>query len=172
MRITFLGTSAGRPTKRRNCSAIGLEREGERGWYLFDCAEGTQRQILFSHLTSSRLRGIFITHIHGDHTFGLAGLLTSMKMDGRRESLAIAAPKGVREMVESSIDVSIDNLQFSIEWIEIYGGWRGEFGALKIKALPLMHSVESYAFYIEEAPTVHLDGERLRREGLPFGELY
>ena len=65
MRLTFLGTSGGKPTKNRNCSAIALECKNERGWYLFDCAEGTQRQIIHSHLSALKIKTIFITHTHG-----------------------------------------------------------------------------------------------------------
>ncbi|MET4692992.1 MBL fold metallo-hydrolase [Endozoicomonas lisbonensis] len=71
MRLTFLGTSAGVPTLERNVTALALALDEQREWYLVDCGEGTQHRLMRSRYTLSGLKTIFITHVHGDHMFGL-----------------------------------------------------------------------------------------------------
>ena len=102
MNIVFLGTSAGVPTKTRNVTGIAVREERGNGWYLVDCGEGTQHQILHTSLSINALRAIFITHIHGDHCYGLPGILASAAMNGRKAPLKIMAPSGVREWVEAT----------------------------------------------------------------------
>ena len=172
MKLTFLGTSGGKPTKNRNSSAIALECENERGWYLFDCAEATQHQILKSHLSASKLKAIFITHTHGDHCYGLPGLLTSMMLDGRSEPLAIFAPKELRNMIEAFVDVSLEHLGYEVSWHTLHGGFEVNFEKFRLKALPLIHSIECYAFFIVTHPTIHIDAIALKADGLPPGPLY
>ncbi|MCK4875930.1 MAG: MBL fold metallo-hydrolase, partial [Sulfurimonas sp.] len=93
MKLTFLGTSAGKPTKERNVSALALEFDQDNKWYLFDCGEGTQRQIMHSKLHIGKLDTIFITHMHGDHYYGLLGLLSTKKLDVALNPLTIYGPK-------------------------------------------------------------------------------
>ena len=95
MKIIPLGTSSGKPTLRRNVSATAVVAEGE--WWLFDCGEGTQMQIVRAGLSMHRLAGIFITHLHGDHFNGLAGLLSTMALDKREAPLTLVCPPGVNE---------------------------------------------------------------------------
>jgi len=80
MKLTFLGTSAGKPTKERNVSALALEFDQDNKWYLFDCGEATQHQLLHTRLSIGKLDTIFITHLHGDHYYGLLGLLNSKSL--------------------------------------------------------------------------------------------
>lgn len=83
MEITFLGTSSGVPTRARNVSGVALRLPQRAEAWLFDCGEGTQHQLLRSDLRSSQISRIFITHMHGDHIFGLMGLIASMGLAGR-----------------------------------------------------------------------------------------
>jgi len=94
-----LGTSSGKPTLTRNVSATAVVGEGE--WCLFDCGEGTQMQVARAGLSFQRLAGIFITHLHGDHFNGLAGLLSTMGLDQRERGLTLVGPPGIREYLET-----------------------------------------------------------------------
>ena len=173
MTLTFLGTSAGKPTRERNVSAIGLEFEQESGWYLFDCGEGTQRQIMQSSLSFGRLGTIFITHLHGDHYYGLPGLLATKKLDGALKPLTLYGPKGIRTFLQCALDVSEAHLGYRLDIIEYASGEEYLFDKFALKVLPLVHSKESVAFYIKEHDiTDRLNEEKLRALGLEPSPLY
>jgi ribonuclease Z len=89
LEITFLGTSSGVPTRSRNVSSVALRLPQRSEVWLFDCGEGTQHQFLRSDLRISQIRRIFVTHMHGDHTFGLMGLLASCGLAGNPDQIDI-----------------------------------------------------------------------------------
>ncbi|MBS7609392.1 ribonuclease Z [Candidatus Bathyarchaeota archaeon] len=101
LEIIFLGTSAGVPTTKRSTSSVAVLRKGEL--FLFDCGEGTQRQMMFAGVGFSRETYIFITHLHGDHTLGLPGLIQTMDMVGRAKPLRIFGPPGIRGFIEFTV---------------------------------------------------------------------
>ena len=115
LKLTFFGTSAGVPTKQRNVTALAVESlnpyasniqnttqsKKSRPWVLIDCGEGTQQQLLHTKLSLHQLQAICITHVHGDHCYGLPGLLASAAMSGRREPLIIVAPKAIATLLEA-----------------------------------------------------------------------
>ncbi|WP_366941568.1 MBL fold metallo-hydrolase [uncultured Kushneria sp.] len=101
MQLRFLGTSAGVPTRTRNVSALALIPERQRRWYLIDCGEGIQHQLMHTPLSLARLEAVLITHIHGDHCYGLPGLLASASMAGRRAALTVVGPRAVRDYLEA-----------------------------------------------------------------------
>ncbi|NLM66712.1 MAG: MBL fold metallo-hydrolase, partial [Enterococcus sp.] len=102
MELEFLGTGAGVPAKHRNVSGIALKLLDERNAiWLFDCGEGTQLQILRSNIRPRKIEKIFITHLHGDHIFGLPGLISSRSFQGGDEALEIYGPKGIEEWVRT-----------------------------------------------------------------------
>ncbi len=173
MRLTFLGTGAGKPTRERNVSALGLELDQQNCWYLFDCGEATQHQLQKSPLKLSKLSAIFITHLHGDHIFGLPGLLASKKMDQALRPVTIYGPPGIREFVETAIRISQMHLGFEIRYVEFAPFDQFRFAQFTLTTIPLIHSIESFAFHIRENDISNrLDESRLRTIGLEPSPLY
>ncbi len=173
MTLTFLGTSAGKPTSERNVSALALSLEQENHWYLFDCGEGTQRQIMKSGLSLGRLQTIFITHLHGDHYYGLPGLLATKKLDGVQKPITIYAPKGLQTFLAAAMDLSEAHLGYPLTIVEYAPGERFDFERFTLKVLPLRHSKESVAFHIKENDTTNrLNEAKLRAIGLEPSPLY
>lgn len=173
MDLLFLGTSSGTPTRTRNVSGLALLEDKGRGWYLIDCGEATQHQVLRTSLSLHELRAIFITHVHGDHCYGLPGLLASAAMSGRRELLHIVAPAGIEEWVETTLSLTRTHLPYPLQFhsVESLGQWRSPY--LRVEATELSHRVPSYAYRFTEArPDVRLDVERLDAEGVTRGPLW
>ena len=173
MKLTFLGTSAGKPTKERNVSAFGLSLRQENKWYLFDCGEATQHQIMKSRLSLGKLDSIFITHLHGDHYYGLPGLLSTKMMEKAFNPLTVYGPKGIAKFIDCALDVSFEHLGYNLDIIEYQTEDTFVFDNFTLKVLPLVHSIESYAFYIKENDISNkLNEEKLRAEGLKPSRLY
>jgi len=173
LQLTFLGTSAGKPTKERNVSALALEFEQDTKWYLFDCGEATQHQIIRSRLSIGKLDTIFITHLHGDHYYGLPGLLSSKKLDKAFNPLNIYGPKGIKKFLECVMDVSQEHLGYILKIIEFEAEETFVFDKFSLKILPLVHSIESFAFYIKENDISNkLNEKKLRAIGLEPSPLY
>src|SRR5689334_5050834 len=175
MRVIPLGTSSGKPTLRRNVSALAVAREGE--WLLFDCGEGTQMQIARAKLNPSRLVAIFITHLHGDHFNGLAGLLSTMGLDRRVRELTLVGPPGIREYLDALARLKILYVNYPLDV--------REFGAMKemtrvyeasdyfVAARPLDHRIFTLGYRLEERDRPgRFDLERARALGIPEGPLY
>ena len=136
MKLTFLGTAAGKPTRERNVSALALECEQERQWYLFDCGEGTQHQLLRSRLSFGKLGIIFISHLHGDHYYGLPGLLSTKKLDRSTSPVTLYGPMGIKAFVEACLNISPDHLGYDLKIIEFEGGETFTFERFNVKILP------------------------------------
>jgi len=123
MKLTFLGTGAGSPCKFRNVSSIALQIQ-DGSFILFDCGEGTQHQILKSDVVKiSKISHIFITHLHGDHCFGLPGLLATISMNSIKPSnnfmITIIGPLGIKNMLLTSLSLSSTFLSFSVLILEL-----------------------------------------------------
>lgn len=174
MNLYFLGTGGGVPSKERNVSSIALRMLPERGAiWLFDCGEGTQHQILHTPIKLSKLEKIFITHLHGDHIYGLPGLLASRSFQEDESPVTIYGPKGVRSFVETALSVSGAHLRFPLHIEEISEGRVFEDGHVMVEASKLKHGVPSYGYRIvEHDRSGALDAERLKAEGIPPGPLY
>jgi ribonuclease Z len=152
---------------------MGLSLEQERNWYLFDCGEGTQRQIMLSGLSSGKLGTIFITHLHGDHYYGLPGLLDSRKMDRIDKPLTIYGPRGIASFLACAMDTSKEKLGYELDIKEYEPHDTYRFEHFSLTVLPLHHSIESHAFHIEEYTVSNrLDEAKLRSAGLPPSSLY
>ena len=120
MQLQFLGTGAGMPSKTRNVSAIALnlDQPTAQTW-LFDCGEATQHTILHTPVRPGRIRRIFITHLHGDHIFGLPGLLTSRGMMGCDTPIDLYGPTGIRRFLETALATSASYLSYPLHIHEI-----------------------------------------------------
>ncbi|MCL6576205.1 MULTISPECIES: ribonuclease Z [Kyrpidia] len=153
MELYFLGTGAGAPSKERNVSAVGLRQPRTGRWWLFDCGEGTQHRMAESPFKWNRLEAVFITHLHGDHVFGLPGLLASRSLLGLTSPLAIFGPSGLRGYLESVFQFTDTHLGFALEVEEIGDGWARTFACgWTVRCGKLCHSVESLGFRVEEPP--------------------
>lgn len=174
MDLTFLGTSAGTPTKSRNVTGLALRHGGPRQWYLIDCGEGTQHRLLRSRLSVMQLQAIFITHVHGDHTFGLPGLLTSASMLGRTEPLFVIAPRPVRTFLEAALTNTDSSLSYELKFLDSeVPGFSWEDSAITVTTAALSHRVSCHAFVFREKNLERkLLTERLLADGIDAGPVW
>ncbi|ELO1975761.1 TPA: ribonuclease BN [Escherichia coli] len=175
MELIFLGTSAGVPTRTRNVTAIllNLQNPTQSGLWLFDCGEGTQHQLLHTAFNPGKLDKIFISHLHGDHLFGLPGLLCSRSMSGIIQPLTIYGPQGIREFVETALRISGSWTDYPLEIVEIGAGEILDDGLRKVTAYPLEHPLECYGYRIEEHDKPGaLNAQALKAAGVPPGPLF
>ncbi|MCJ8337931.1 MAG: ribonuclease Z [Pseudomonadales bacterium] len=171
MELIFLGTSAGSPTKRRNVSACALRKFGAKRWYLIDCGEGTQQQILHTKLSLVHLEAIFITHVHGDHCYGLPGLLASAMMSGRTKALSIVAPQAIQRYLQAIFETTELQLSFEINFQCVESLDRlVEFKHFKVQKIALSHRVDSVAYHFSETDIqLRLDVEKLAKDKITTG---
>lgn len=172
--FVFLGTGAGVPSKLRNVTSIVLQLLEERGTaWLFDCGEGTQHQILKTAVKPRKIEKIFITHLHGDHIFGLPGLLSSRSFQGGTEKLTIYGPEGIADFVNISLKVSTTHLQYPLEIIEIKEGLVYEDEQFTVQALPLDHGIYCVGYRIVEKDRPGaLLVDQLKEQGVKPGPLF
>ena len=173
MDLLFLGTSSGTPTRARNVSGLGLLEGNGKGWYLIDCGEATQHQVLRTPLSLSALRAIFITHVHGDHCFGLPGLLASAALQGRQAPLEIIAPQGIEAWLHATLAMSQTHLPYPLVFhaVETLQEWRTS--QMRVRRTALSHRSPSFAYRFEEArPDTTLDIARLEQDAIPRGPLW
>ncbi|HEX8746773.1 MAG TPA: ribonuclease Z [Pyrinomonadaceae bacterium] len=173
MEVTFLGTSAGVPTRQRNVSAVAL-RLPERGEaWLFDCGEGTQQQILRSDLKFSQLARIFITHMHGDHFFGLPGLLATGGMAGHVERMEIYGPPEVETFVRESFRLSEGRFGYALSIHAVKEGLVYEDKDFTVTCKQLKHRIPAFGYRVTERDRPGaFDVEKARALGIPSGPLY
>ncbi|TMV50288.1 ribonuclease Z [Paenibacillus mesophilus] len=174
MELYFLGTGAGMPSKERNVTAVALTLYDERGtMWLFDCGEGTQHQILRSPLKASRLEFIFITHLHGDHVYGLPGLLTSRSNQGGTTPLTLFGPPGLEAMLEPVLRFSQAHLSYELSYREVREGLVFEDDRFEVTCAKLDHRIDSYGYRIvEKDKPGKLDAAKLKEQGIPPGPLF
>lgn len=174
MELQFLGTSSGTPTKLRNVSAIALRSVNAKQWYLIDCGEATQHQLLYTNFSLLTLEAILVTHIHGDHCFGIPGLLGSASMGGREASLKIVAPESVKQFIEQTISITQMHLTFPLEFITIDESCEGvSLSQFDVTVTPLSHRVPSFAFTFSETGILpSIDVEKLKADKIPVGPLW
>lgn len=173
MEITFLGTSSGVPTRFRNVSSVALKLPQRAEYWLFDCGEGTQHQILRSDVKISQLKRIFITHMHGDHVFGLMGLLASCGLAGNGQNIEIYGPAGLEDYLQACAQYSHTHFSFRIQVHRVKPGIIYEDDQFVVRCEPLKHRVTSFGYRVEEKDRPgRFDVERAQQLGIPFGPLY
>ncbi|MFT8316926.1 MAG: ribonuclease Z [Sporolactobacillus sp.] len=175
MEFTFLGTGAGMPAKERNVTSLALsfpEYNGEL--WLFDCGEGTQRQILYSPVRLPKLTVIFITHLHGDHLYGLPGILGSRSFQGAEKELCLIGPPGLKKFVETTLELSKTHLHYPIRFHEIdRSGLVYENEHFKVETLALDHGITCYGYrLIEKNQPGELLVDQLKKLGVEAGPIY
>jgi ribonuclease Z len=174
MEIQFLGTSSGTPTKTRNVAGLALRVPGAGHWYLVDCGEGTQHRILHTSLSLRSLRAVFVTHIHGDHCYGLPGLLASAGLINRTEELLVAGPPSVRAYAQCIIETTSLGSPYPLRFVDVDAGTEIEnLPDVHVRASELSHRVPSFAYTFEEKSVERkLDTGRLKRDRVPAGPLW
>lgn len=170
LRATFIGTSSARPTVSRNTSAIAVRREGDL--FLFDCGEGTQRQMM-RYGVGFTVKEIYITHMHADHYLGAIGLLRTLSLQGREEPLAIFAPPGADQLMATAVGLELEELTYPVEIIGLPPGESVRQGGYSIAAFQVDHpgSASGYVLKEDERPG-RFYPERAKRLGIPEGPLY
>lgn len=162
--VTILGANSAVPTKNRFSSAQLLEFE--KGSYLIDCGEGAQIQLSKFSKKVSRLKAIFISHLHGDHILGLPGLLNSMALSGRDKSITIFSPVGLRKYVECYLEMSHSHVSFPIEYVEfdqiiedvIYADEN-----VKVTRFPLKHRIPTTGYRFDQNQSSYtIDSEKIK----------
>lgn len=174
MELIFLGTGAGVPSKERNVSSIALTllQELNHIW-LFDCGEATQHQILYTNIKPRKINKIFITHLHGDHIFGLPGLLSSRSFQNGEDKLTVYGPTGIKKYIEISLALSSSHLNYPLEIIEFEEGILFEDDQFKVTCKQLDHGIPSYGFRIEEKEKLgELLVDKLKQLGIQPGPIY
>ena len=175
LEIVFLGTGSGAPTRARNVSAIALQLTERGELWLFDCGEGTQHQILRAPQTRlSQLTRVFLTHLHGDHLFGLIGLLASRALaQGGTSPVTLYGPEPLTEYVRVSLKASGMRFGFPVEIRRVQSGVVFEDDEIIVSAAPVRHRIEAYAYSVTEKPRAgRFDVEAARALGVPEGPLF
>lgn len=184
LKLTFLGTSAGVPTKSRNVTALAVEclnpfdnsAKKKRPWLLIDCGEGTQHQLLQTNLSVHQLAAICITHVHGDHCYGLPGLLASAAMSGRTAPLTLIAPKAIAKFLDALSLTTELYFPFAIEFLALEDLLAQDktvdlpfspYHQVTIDINALSHRVASFGFGISQIVTKKmLNKEKLLENGI------
>ena len=170
MEITFLGTSSAVHSQKRNHPSIALKAFGDI--FLFDCGEGTQKQLLFTTVSPMKISKIFITHYHGDHILGLPGLLQSMSLNGRENELAIYGPRGLDKIRDAIYSLGYCAIEYPIEFIEIDDGIVEETEEYIIRAQSVRHNVPALAYSLEEKKKPRFLREKAIELGVPVGPAF
>ena len=168
--VTFLGTGAACPTIERNVASLAIQREGET--LIFDCGEGTQRQMMRYGVGFS-FREIFFTHYHSDHILGITGLVRTMGLLDRTAPLTLYGPRGASRVLGGLLTVGIERSKFPVEIVEIRPGDRLSRHAYDIVVFETEHRADTVGFALAEHDRPGRSNvTRARELGIPEGPLW
>ncbi|MBW9221443.1 ribonuclease Z [Methanothermococcus sp. SCGC AD-155-C09] len=170
MKIVFLGTGAAVPAKNRNPTSIAIKFNGET--FLFDCGEGTQRQMIYTDVSPMKIDNIFITHLHGDHILGIPGLLQSMGFNGRKTPINIYGPPETEEIIRIMLNMGYHSINFQVNVYEIpieKPHCILESESYKIYSYPMEHSIPTLGYVFKEKKKPQLDIKRAIELGINVG---
>ena len=171
MKVTLLGTGGAIPTLRRSLPALALQRDGD--FFLFDCGEGTQVQIVRASLSPGKLFAIFLSHLHGDHVTGLPGLLMTIMHQGREKPLRIFGPPGIREYINLNRKCLGFNPPYGLEIRELTEGKFFSGPGFWMEAVAVDHRLHTLAFSLVEEPRPgRFFPEKAKNLGIPEGPLF
>ena len=178
MNITFLGTSSGIPTLSRNVSSLALKLSQKAEVWLFDCGEGTQHQLMKSNIKSSQIKKIFITHMHGDHIYGLPGLLATLGLSGNSKGIEIYGPSNLKNFTLSALKNSYCKLSypiyfFKVEDVALKNEILFEDNQIKVTCASLQHRLPAYGYRVSEKDKPgRFDIEKAKKLNIPPGPIY
>ena len=173
LRLTFLGTSAAQPTIHRNLSGLAVKADSDL--LLFDCGEGSQRQMI-RYGTGFSVHSVFFTHFHADHYLGIIGFIRTLGMGGRTEPLFLHGPPPAKRLLRQAVHLGVDALPFPLEIVELQHGASVKRGGYTVGAVQVDHRVSALAYVLQEDDRPgRFNLERARalfvREGPDFGRL-
>ncbi len=168
--LTFLGTGAACPSVDRNVSSLAIAREGET--MLFDCGEGTQRQMM-RYGVGFAFREIFFSHYHADHMLGVTGLLRTMGLQDRTAPVTLFGPRGAARVLGAAISLGIERSKFPVEIVEVKPGDRLEREGYVLEAFPTEHRADTIGWALVEHERLgRFDPARAAALGVPEGPLW
>ncbi len=168
--LTFLGTSAARPTVERSVSCITIAREGET--LMFDCGEGTQRQMM-RYGVGFGLSEIFFTHFHADHLLGVVGLVRTLALQGRTDPMRFYGPKDARDILKDALELGVERAGFEVELTELKPGQVLDRGEYDLEVVPVEHGRSAVGYVLREHERLgRFDPDKARALGIPEGPLW
>ena len=172
-KIHILGCGSALPTLKHNASSQLIEMRGK--CFMVDCGEGAQMQFRRSHIHFSKLNAIFISHMHGDHCFGLMGLLSTLGMLGRTSKLRIYAPKEYATLFRQQVEFFMQTMEYEMEMIPVDTEKQQiiyEDHSLTVETVPLQHRVPCCGFIFREKPTLpHIRRDMIDYYGIPVSQI-
>ena len=171
LRVTFLGTAGAIPTTHRSPSAVHVNREGDG--LLFDAGEGVQRQMM-RYGTGFSVSNVFITHLHGDHVYGLPGLVDTWDFNGRTEALVVHTPRGTRSDVIALLTACSGQPSYPVHVNEVEPGEVAyDAGGFEVRAFGTDHRTTAVGYALVEAERKgRFDRERAEALGVPVGPAF
>ncbi len=168
--MLFLGTSAARPTAERNVPSLVVTRGGES--LLFECGEGTQRQMMRYGVTFA-FDDVFFTHFHADHFLGIIGLVRTFGLQGRTEPLRLVGPKGAKKLLGQALALGVERQAFAVDIAEVEPGQVQKRDGYELRVFDVEHGGGAIGYALVENERLgRFDPERARALGVPEGPLW